>query len=240
MINQKNRFGFLSYSSEDKEFAEKLANDLSKYKFPIFFDRWEIKVGDSIVEKINSALGKMTDLVIILSVNSLKSNWVKKELSSGLMKKLKDNSVSILPVLREKCEIPTIINDIKYADFTQNYEDGFLDLVGGLDLTITKGGFQIDVKAYVKALLYNESATRVIQEAGRKRRLLWIEAREEDGSMEPRVVEPYSFRNKGRGGTILFFAWDIRKNAIRGFRLDRIRNVTELEQTFRPRYPVEF
>ena len=240
MPTKEERFGFLSYSSADKEFVEKLAIDLTKYKFPMFFDRWEIKVGDSIVEKIDSALGKMTDLIIILSTNSVNSNWVKKELSSALMKKLKDNSVRILPVLKEKCEIPSIIVDIKYADFTNGYENGILDLVGGLDLTIMKGEFTVDILAYVKAILYHESITRIIQHAGQKCRLMWIEAREEDGSMEPRVVEPYSFRHRGKGGTVLFFAWDVRKNAIRGFRMDRIKNVTELEQTFNPRFPVEF
>lgn len=239
-MSKKERFGFLSYSSTDKEFVEKLAADLTKYKFPMFFDRWEIKVGDSIVEKIDSALGKMTDLIIILSTNSIVSNWVKKELSSALMKKLKDNSVRILPVLKEKCEIPPIINDIKYADFTSGYESGVLDLVRGLDLTIMKSGFTVDMIAYVKASLYHESSTRIIQNAGQKHRLIWLEAYEEDRSIEPRVVEPYSFRNRGKGGTVLFFAWDVRKDAIRGFRMDRIKNVTELEQTFDPRFPVEF
>ena len=78
----------------------------------------------------------------------------------------------------------------------------------------------------------------IIQQAGVKHRLLWIEAREEDGSIEPRVVEPYSFRNRGKGGNLLFFAWDIRKNGIRGFRVDRIRQVTELEEEFQESFPV--
>ena len=69
---------------------------------------------------------------------------------------------------------------------------------------------------------------------------MWLGSREEDGSIEPRVVEPYSFRNKGKDRNLLFFAWDPRKNGIRGFRVDRIQSVTELEETFQPRFPVEF
>jgi len=42
------KFGFISYSSMAKKFAEKLANDLNQNGLPIFFDKWEIKVGDSI------------------------------------------------------------------------------------------------------------------------------------------------------------------------------------------------
>ena len=239
-MSKQEKYVFLSYSSEDKKIVEKIANSLTQYDLPLFFDKWEIKVGDSIVDKINSALGKMTDLILILSSNSVQSNWVKKELSTAIMKKLKDNSVNILPIIIEKCNIPDIITDYKYADLTQNYDDGFLDLIDSLGLTIIKGGYKIDVKAYVKSMMYDETIMRIIQQAGGKHRLLWLEAREEDGTMEPRVVEPYSFRNKGEGGNLLFYAWDIRKNGIRGFRVDRIKHVTELEEKFRARFPVEF
>lgn len=126
--------GFLSYSSNDKEFAEKLANDLNANGLAIFFDKWEIKVGDSIVTKIDVALGEMTDLIIILSENSVNSNWVKKELSSALVKTLQDNSVKILPVLIEKCDIPILIKDLKYANFLEGYENGFIDLMEALGL----------------------------------------------------------------------------------------------------------
>jgi hypothetical protein len=239
-MSKQEKYVFLSHSSEDKETVEKIANNLTQYNLPLFFDKWEIKVGDSIVEKINLALGNMTDLILVLSSNSVQSNWVKKELSTAIMKKLQDNSVNILPIVIEKCNIPDIINDYKYADLTKNYDDGFLDLIDSLGLTITKGGHKIDVKAYVKSMMYDETMMRIIQQAGGKHKLLWLEAREEDGTMEPRVVEPYSFKNKGKGGNLLFYAWDVRKNGIRGFRVDRIKQVTELEETFRARFPVEF
>jgi hypothetical protein len=128
------KYAFLCHSSEDKKFVEKLATRLTADNFELFFDKWEIKVGDSIVEKIDSALSKMTDLIIILSKNSVNSRWVKKELSSGLMKKMEDNSVKILPVLIEECKIPIIISDLVYADFTENEQTGYMDLIDGLQL----------------------------------------------------------------------------------------------------------
>jgi len=231
---------FIAHSSKDKPFVEKLAHDLKRYKLPLWFDKWELKVGDSIVEKINSALGKMTDLIIVLSPNSVNANWVRKELSSALMRKLKDNSVRILPILKEECEIPTIINDILYANFASNYDDGFLDLIDGLGLTMTQSDNKLDVRAYVKALMYHSNVIEKIQDAGKTRKLLWIEAREEDGSVEPRVGEPYSFRDKGKDDNLLFYAWDVRRNGIRAFRVDRIIDVKILEETFKPRFPVEF
>jgi hypothetical protein len=120
---------FLSHSSKDKDFVEKLANDLNKQGVGVWFDKWEIKVGDSIVEKINDGLSKNDYLAIILSPNSVNSNWVKKELNSSLMKQLSKKSVKVLPILYKDCEIPDIIIDLKYADFRHVYGEGMDSLI---------------------------------------------------------------------------------------------------------------
>ena len=119
---------FLSHSSADKQFARKLYNDLIKEDFNIFLDEWDINIGESIVERINDALERMRGLILILSNNSINSNWVRKELYSALMKELNDKTITIFPVLKEKCDIPIIINDYKYADFVNNYQIGISQL----------------------------------------------------------------------------------------------------------------
>lgn len=73
--------------------------------------------------------------------------------------------------------------------------------------------------------------------AGRNLRKIWIRAREVDGSIEERDVEPYSFRNSGRNE--LFFGFDPDRG-IRSFRMNRIIRVNILGQSFIPRWPVEF
>lgn len=119
---------FLSHSSADKQFARKLGHDLIKESFNIFLDKWDINIGESIVERINDALERMKGLILILSNNSINSNWVRKELSSALMKELNDKTITIFPVLIEKCEIPIIIKDYKYVDFVNNYQTGLSQL----------------------------------------------------------------------------------------------------------------
>jgi hypothetical protein len=39
---------FISHSSQDKSFAEKIALDLKRRGIGIWIDKWEIKVGDSL------------------------------------------------------------------------------------------------------------------------------------------------------------------------------------------------
>jgi hypothetical protein len=53
-----------------------------------YIDSWldedELLPGDSLIEKLDSALKDSTHLMIVLSPNSVKSDWVKFELENGV------------------------------------------------------------------------------------------------------------------------------------------------------------
>jgi hypothetical protein len=120
---------FLCHSSEDKPIVEKIANRIRSNGSIVWFDKWEIKAGDSIVEKINAGLEDMTHLLLFVSKSSINKPWVKKELSVGIMRKLKDNSVKVIPVLLDKVDLPMIISDIKYANCIAKTEQNFDELI---------------------------------------------------------------------------------------------------------------
>lgn len=120
---------FISYSSEDRDFAERLATDLENQGIGIWLDKWEIKVGDSIIEKIEKGIKDNDFLGIVLSPSSVKSKWARKELSAALMKELKSKSVVILPILLRNCDIPPLISDKRYADFRKDYQTGLRELL---------------------------------------------------------------------------------------------------------------
>jgi hypothetical protein len=123
---------FISYSSSDHLFVDKLAANLDSLGADVFYAKWEIKVGDSIVGKINMALSTHDHLVVVLSKSSVKSDWVQRELNSSLMRQLTDKKISIKPVLAQDCDIPPLLSDIKYADFRRDYHEGFAALVDSL------------------------------------------------------------------------------------------------------------
>ncbi|MGZ3525711.1 MAG: toll/interleukin-1 receptor domain-containing protein [Thermodesulfobacteriota bacterium] len=123
---------FISYASSDEAFADKLASDLSSLGADVFYAKWKIKVGDSIVDKINAALSTHDHLVVVLSATSVKSEWVQRELNSSLMRQLRDKDIKIKPVLIQDCEIPALLSDIKYADFRDDDNKGFASLVDSL------------------------------------------------------------------------------------------------------------
>ena len=114
---------FICYSSIDKKFARMIADVISKVGYGVWIDEGEIRIGDSFFDSIGEALKTIKFLIVILSKNSIQSEWVKKELHIALSRQLKERRVIVLPVLVELCEIPIFLQDIKYADFTN--EDTF-------------------------------------------------------------------------------------------------------------------
>jgi len=120
---------FLSYSSKDSEFVDRLVADLYENDVKVWIDNDAIKVGDSIIEKINEGIGKNDFLGIVLSPNSMASGWVMKELNAALVKEVNERFVFVLPILMKNCEIPLIIADKKYADFRKQYSTGLNQLL---------------------------------------------------------------------------------------------------------------
>lgn len=115
---------FLSHSSKDKPFVSRLATDLKSKGVPVWFDQWELKVGDSLTEKIEHGISQSGWLAVVISNSSVNSDWVQKELRAAQARELRDKSVFVLPIIIDDCEIPLFLLDKLYADFRASYEQG--------------------------------------------------------------------------------------------------------------------
>jgi hypothetical protein len=111
---------FISYSRSDVAFVDWLAHNLVARRHHIWMDRWELNIGDSLIAKIQSALTESDAILIVLSKNSVGSEWCKKELNSGLLRELEEKRVLILPCVIDDCEIPLFLREKLYADFRNN------------------------------------------------------------------------------------------------------------------------
>ncbi len=123
---------FISYSHKNKEFVDKLAMQLVARNVNIWLDRWELSLGDSLIEKVQDAVDGASALLVILSKASTESEWCKKELSSGLLRELEEKRVVVMPVLLEDCDIPLFARGKLYADFRSNFDDGLRTVVEGI------------------------------------------------------------------------------------------------------------
>jgi predicted DNA-binding transcriptional regulator YafY len=81
--------------------------------------------------------------------------------------------------------------------------------------------------------------SEAIRQAARALHTVIINYTDQKGQTSTREVEPYSWRSGKDPGSIRFFGFDLTKNEIRGFRLDRISAAYITERTFVPQWVVE-
>ncbi len=116
---------FISYSQQDRQFVDTLAKNLVAAKHHVWMDRWEMALGDSLTEKIEGALTSADAILVILSKNSVESQWCKRELSAGLVRELEERKVVVMPCVIDDCKIPLFLRDKLYADFRSDPDEAF-------------------------------------------------------------------------------------------------------------------
>jgi TIR domain len=89
---------FISYASEDKEeVARPLARELAWSGLAVWFDEFELKIGDSLLKSIDKGLSRSRYGVVILSHAFFQKYWPQSELA-GLVQRERNGSKIILPV----------------------------------------------------------------------------------------------------------------------------------------------
>lgn len=125
---------FLSHSSIDKDFVISLAVDLANLSHEPWLDEWEILGGESIPTRIADGLNESDFVLVVLSKDSVESPWVENEWQAKYWEEVSSKRVSVVPVLRTDCVIPTLLKTKKYIDFRHDYERG----LEALALTLKK------------------------------------------------------------------------------------------------------
>lgn len=144
---------FISYSRVDKEFVDKLASQLRSQGISVWIDDRQIKVGQKIPRRIKEGIFNSDYFLIVISRGAVKSNWVKEELDSAYFEAVVNKPDSILPVLLDDMPMPKELQSLKYADFRQNFEQGFQELMRV---------FEID-EDYIEFLPRSEREKRIRQ-----------------------------------------------------------------------------
>ena len=107
---------FLCHSSADKEHARRLAIALATRGVRPWIDEAEIRIGDSLIQKIEHGVETTTCLVPILSKHSVASPWCQEELRMALATQIASGAKRVLPVLIDDCKIPGFLVEKAYAD----------------------------------------------------------------------------------------------------------------------------
>ncbi len=74
---------FISYSSRDQEFADRLYTDLQSKGVCCWFAPEDMKIGDKLRQRIDESI-RLYDKLLVLSAYSVASWWVEYEVEKAL------------------------------------------------------------------------------------------------------------------------------------------------------------
>jgi uncharacterized protein YjbI with pentapeptide repeats len=147
---------FLSYSSKDDDFARRLYNDLQGKNIRTWFAPEDLKIGDRFRSRIDEGIRIHDKLVLILSANSVASDWVETEVESALERERKEGKEVLFPIaiddegftsqqswaadIHRKRHIGDFRNWKSHDDYTTAFDRLVRDLKKSQPPIIMKGG----------------------------------------------------------------------------------------------------
>ncbi|HEX8227904.1 MAG TPA: toll/interleukin-1 receptor domain-containing protein [Chloroflexia bacterium] len=102
---------FLSYSHPDQDWATSLAQALSRQGVSVWTDSM-IKLGDSLIDSIETAMEQSKYIVLLVSPNSTRSSWAAFELGAAL-----GMGKSVVPVVSAQVSTDDLAGPIRSRKF---------------------------------------------------------------------------------------------------------------------------
>lgn len=89
---------FISYSTADEEFATRLHADLQAKGVRCWFAPHDMRSGKKVHKQIDEAIHTYDRLLLILSLSSMKSNWVETEISKARKREVTEKKQVLYPI----------------------------------------------------------------------------------------------------------------------------------------------
>ncbi len=124
---------FISHSSADNAFGQRLAADLEAKLGPgsVWYDSaGGLSGGDVWWDTITTELTNRPVFVVILSPQSMKSSWVHDELHMAWQQKNGERGKVIVPVVHQPADVPVYVGTVQFVHFDDRpYQRAFDDLL---------------------------------------------------------------------------------------------------------------
>jgi len=98
---------FISYSSKDQDFAERLHADLRSKNVRCWFAPEELKIGDKLRPAFDEAIRVHDKLMVLLSESSVGSHWVEKEVETAFEKERRQSRTVLFPIRLDEAVMET-------------------------------------------------------------------------------------------------------------------------------------
>ncbi len=89
---------FISYSSRNQDFAERLYTDLQSKGVRCWYAPEDMKTGDKIRQRLDESIRLYDKLLLVLSEHSIASSWVEFEVEAALAKEDEKHALVLFPV----------------------------------------------------------------------------------------------------------------------------------------------
>ena len=134
---------FISHSSQDKLFANRLYDDLQANGVNCWLAENDLKIGERFRDRIDEAIHLHDKLLVILSSHSVASQWVENEVETALDKEGETNQSVLFPIKIDHA-VDTIkrgwalavkrrhIGDFTHCDREEDYKAAFKHVLRGL------------------------------------------------------------------------------------------------------------
>ncbi len=117
---------FISYAHQDTNLAQRLHSDLQDHGVRCWFAPHKMHIGDKIRPRIDEAIHLQDKLLLILSEDSVASEWVEHEVETALAKERREKRTILFPIRldnaileREHIGWPALVqNERHIGDFT--------------------------------------------------------------------------------------------------------------------------
>lgn len=135
---------FISYSTKDQEFADRLYADLQAKGVRCWFAPEDLKIGDRFRQRIDDAIRFHDKLLVVLSEASVSITWVEEEVESAFARERKEDKLVLFPVRVDdaviktnKAWVSTLQNMRQISDFSgwrdhNSYQKAFQRLLRDL------------------------------------------------------------------------------------------------------------
>src|SRR5262249_44229411 len=89
---------FISYSSKNRDFAERLHADLQAKGVRCWFAPEDLQIGEKFRQHIDTAIRVHDKLMLVLSAHSLASDWVESEVEAALDMEGREKRIVLFPI----------------------------------------------------------------------------------------------------------------------------------------------
>lgn len=119
---------FINYSSQDMPVVRAIAERLRNDGLKVWFDQWEINVGDNRSSRIEDGLEQSRVLILCMSINAYSTGWAQLEASTFRFRDPLNTERHLIPLRLDNVSIEGPLAQYSYHDWHEDNHDSYTKL----------------------------------------------------------------------------------------------------------------